>query len=107
MVAYLLLFIAIFAEIIGTSFLKFSNGFTRLLPSAIVCVSYTLSFYLLSLTLRTLPVSMVYAIWSGIGIIGIGIIGVIFFREPFGPFHFLGTFLILIGVIILNLVTRA
>lgn len=104
---YLILGLAIIAEIISTSALKVSHGFSRLIPSLIVIGGYSLAFWLLSLTLKTLPVSIVYAIWSGLGIVGIALIGIFYFREPFGLWHFLGISSILIGVIILNLVTSS
>ncbi len=105
--AYITLLLAIVAEILATSTLKLTEGFTKLIPTIAVLIGYGIATYFLSLTLRTLPVSIVYAIWSGIGIIGIAFIGNFFFKEPFGIWHFIGTALILIGVIILNLVTRS
>lgn len=106
MLVYIYLLFAIASEIIATSALKASEGFTRLFPSLIVAIGYSSSFFLLSLTLKELPISIVYAIWSGLGIVGIAMIGVFYFREAFGLWHFLGTAFILVGVIILNIVTR-
>lgn len=106
-IAYTLLLIAILAEIIATSALKASDGFTRLLPSIIVFIGYTTAFYLMSLTLKFLPVGIVYAIWSGLGIVGIALIGVFYYNESFTVWHALGIGLILLGVWILNLVTGA
>lgn len=103
---YYLLFIAIIAEIIATSALKASYGLSKLYPSLIVVIGYTISFWLMSITLKTLPVGVVYAIWSGLGILGIAIIGSFYFREVFGLWHLLGTLLIIAGVIILSLVTH-
>lgn len=102
---YLLLFVAILAEISGTSALKASYGMSRLVPSLIVIGSYSLSFWLMSLALKTLPVGVVYAIWCGLGIVGIAFIGVFYFKESFGIWHLLGTLFIAIGVFILSLVT--
>ena len=107
MYAYVYLLFAILAEILATSGLKLTEGFSKLIPTILVLTGYGIAFYLLSLTLRDLPVSIVYAIWSGIGIVGIAIIGFYFFKEPFGIWHLVGTTLILVGVIILNLVTNA
>lgn len=104
--AYLLLICAIATEVIATSALKGSYGFSKLYPSLIACVGYTVSFWCLSLTLKTLPVSIVYAIWSGLGIVGIAFIGVLLFRESFGIWHYLGTGLVLAGVFILTLITE-
>lgn len=107
MISYLLLLFAVIAEIIATSALKVSDGFTKLFPSLVVAVGYFLAFWLMSLTLKTLPVSIVYAIWSGLGIVGISIIGISYFSEEFGLWHLIGTLFILIGVIVLTLVTKS
>src|ERR1043166_7984779 len=103
---YLLLFFAVIAEIIATSALKASDGLSKLIPSLIVFTGYSLAFWLMSISLKTLPVGIVYAIWSGLGIVGIAIIGVIYFKEAFSMWHFTGMSFILIGIIILNLVTN-
>lgn len=107
MFTYLLLLTAIAFEITATTCLKISYGFTKLIPSIIVVIGYTASFWLLSITLKTLPVGVVYAIWSGLGIVGIAMIGVYFFEESFTFWHFVGMSLILTGIIILNLITPA
>lgn len=106
MYAYILLLFAILTEIIATSCLKLSYGFTKLVPSVIVVSGYSISFWLMGLALKTLPVSVVYAVWSGLGIVGIALIGVIFFSEAFGIWHFMGTTLILIGVVVLCWITK-
>ena len=80
-VYWIYLGIAIVTEVIGTSALKSAEGFTRLWPSVVVVVSYALSFYLLSLTLKTIPVGIVYAVWSGVGIVLLALIGALFFRQ--------------------------
>ena len=103
--AYVLLFIAVIAEIIGTSALKASYGLSKLLPSLLVAGAYGLSFWTLSLTLKELPVSTVYAIWSGLGILGIALIGVIYYGEQFSLWHFVGMFCIIFGVFILSMIT--
>jgi small multidrug resistance pump len=100
--AYVMLAIAIFAEIIGTTALKFSDGFTRLLPSLCVAVGYGAAFYFLSLTLRTLPISLAYAIWSGVGVVAIKIIGVVVFKEQLTVTMGVGTTLVVIGIVILH-----
>lgn len=107
MTPYVLLFFAIIAEVIATSALKLSHGFTKLLPSIVVIIGYSLTFWLMSLALKELPVAVVYAIWCGIGIIGMAIIGVVYFNEVFGGWHFLGTSLIMAGVITLSVATNA
>lgn len=106
MTSFIYLIFAVIAEVIATTALKVSDGFTKIFPSLVVGVGYFLAFWLMSLTLKTLPVGIVYAIWSGLGIMGISIIGVYYFNEGFGLWHLIGTFFILIGVIILSIITR-
>ncbi|MGA8862967.1 MAG: multidrug efflux SMR transporter [Gallionella sp.] len=103
---WLYLAIAIVTEVIGTSALKSSEGFTRLLPAAVVLVSYSISFYLLSLTLRTIPVGIVYAIWSGAGIVLLAFIGTFFFRQTLDTPAIIGISLILAGVVVINLFSQ-
>jgi len=104
--AYVLLMFAILAEIIATTSLKLSVGFTKLYPTIFVVIGYCTAFWLMSLTLTTLPVSVVYAIWSGVGILGIALIGVFFLNEQFGLPHLIGTLLIVAGVIVLTIYTK-
>jgi len=101
--AYVYLAIAIVAEVIGTSALNASNGFTRAMPSAIVAVGYAIAFYFLSLTLKTIPVAIAYAIWSGAGIALITTIGWVFFRQTLDTAALLGIALIVAGVVVINL----
>jgi small multidrug resistance pump len=103
---WLYLAIAIVTEVIGTSALKSSAGFTRLLPSAVVIVSYAISFYLLSLTLRTIPVGVVYAVWSGVGIVLLALIGTFFFKQMLDTPAIIGIGLILAGVVVINLYSQ-
>lgn len=102
---YFYLIMAIAGEVLGTSALKASYGMTKILPAFIAFVGYFLTFWSLSITLKELPVGIVYAIWCGLGIISIVLIGIFFFDEEFTLFHFIGTSLILTGVIILSLLT--
>lgn len=104
---WIYLAIAIVAEVIGTSALKYAEGFTRLLPSMVVIVSYSISFYLLSLTLRTIPVGIVYAVWSGVGIVLLALIGAIFFKQTLDTPAIIGVALILAGVLVINLFSHA
>lgn len=106
MSAYGILFFAVIAEIIATSALKLSNGFSRLYPSLVVIAGYSTAFWLMSVALKTLPVGVLYALWCGLGILGIALIGVFYFKETFGIWHFLGTGLIIAGIAILSLVTE-
>lgn len=97
--------IAIITEVIGISALKSAEGFTRLWPSVVV-VSYALSFYLLSLTLKIIPVGIVYAVWSGVGIVLLALIGALFFKQTLDPPAMIGVGLILSGVVVINLFSR-
>lgn len=104
--SYIYLLLAIICEIIATTFLKKSEGFTRLLPSAITIIGYSVAFYFLSITLRNIPVGITYAIWSGVGIVAITIIGIIAFKQiPDWP-AIIGMALIIIGVIIIHLFSK-
>ncbi|WP_437339744.1 DMT family transporter [Gilliamella apis] len=101
--AYLLLFAAIICEVIATSSLKLSNGFTNLTFSIITIVGYSASFYILSLALKTIPVGIAYAIWSGIGIIIISLIAWIFLKQSLDLAALIGMGFIIFGVVIINL----
>jgi small multidrug resistance pump len=101
-VAFLHLGIAIIAEVIATSALKASENFTRLGPSLVVLVGYGLAFFFLSLTLRTIPVGIAYAIWSGVGIILISAVGWIWFKQALDLPAIIGLGLIILGVIVVN-----
>ena len=102
---YLLL--AIGFEVVATSALKASESFTRLGPSIIVVTGYAAAFYLLSLTLRTVPVGIVYAIWSGAGIVLISLVGWIAFRQHLDAAAIIGIALILAGVVVINLLSKS
>jgi small multidrug resistance pump len=104
--AYLYLMIAIVAEVIGTSMLKASEGFTKLVPSLIFVVGYGVAFYFLSLILRTIPVGITYAIWSGVGIVLIALVGAIAFKQIPDTPAILGMSLIIGGVIIINVFSK-
>ena len=95
--------IAIVAEVIGTSFLKSSEGFTKLLPSAIVVVTYVIAFYFLGLTLKTLPVGIAYAVWAGTGVALITLVGYLFFGQALDAPALIGIVLIALGVAVINL----
>ncbi len=100
--AYLTLGAAIVLEVIGTVFLKQSVQFTRLLPTALMGACYLGSFYFLSLALRTLPVGVAYAVWSGIGIVLISTVGWLWFRQQLDVPALIGIGLILAGVVVIN-----
>lgn len=98
----LYLAVAILSEVIATSALKASAGFSRPLPPVAVVLGYGTAFYFLSLTLRTVPVGIAYAIWSGVGIVLITLIGVLWFRQSLDLPALLGMALIILGVVVIN-----
>jgi small multidrug resistance pump len=100
---YLYLMLAVAAETIGTSALQASAQFTRLWPSVLVVVAYAFSFYLLSLTLKYMPVGIMYAMWSGLGIVFIALIGWLVFRQTLDLPAVIGITLILTGIAIIQL----
>ncbi len=99
---WIFLAFAIVSEVIATSFLKAAEGFTRLWPSLVVIVGYLLAFYLLSLTLRTIPVGVAYAIWSGVGIVLIALSGWLFLGQSLDLPALIGLALIIAGVMVIN-----
>ncbi|SDZ91191.1 small multidrug resistance pump [Haloplanus vescus] len=105
MTPYALLGLAIVAEVIGTTALKLSQGFSRPLPSIGVVVGYGVAFYALSLALEELPVGLVYATWAAIGIVAISVLGVVVFGEQVDVAGVVGIGLILVGVYVLNVVS--
>lgn len=100
---YVWLAIAIVAEVIGTSALRASEGFTRLAPALIVVAGYGLAFYCLSITLKAMPVGIVYAIWSGVGIVLITLVAMVLYRQIPDLAAVAGLSLIVAGVVVLNL----
>ena len=104
---WLMLGIAIVAETIATSALKSSEGFSKLVPSAIVLVGYGVAFYFLSLTLRSIPVGIAYAVWSGVGIVLITAVGWAFFGQQMDAPALIGMALIIAGVVIMNVFSSA
>lgn len=103
---YLYLGIAIVAEVAATTALKASDGFTRLLPSIGVVIGYAIAFYCLALTLRTLPVGVAYAIWSGVGIVLVSLLGWLVYRQTLDAAALLGMGLIIAGVLVINLLSK-
>jgi small multidrug resistance pump len=102
----LVLFIAILCEVLATTCLKYSEGFTRLFPSVLVFLGYGASFYFLSISLKVLPIGMAYAIWSGVGIILTMIIGIIIWHERLDWIKGFGIFLIISGVALINIYSK-
>jgi small multidrug resistance pump len=103
---WLYLSIAIVSEVVGTSALKSSDGFTKLLPSILVILAYVTSFYFLSLTLRVIPVGIAYAIWSGVGIVLLSLIGWFLYGQKLDLPAFMGIGLITAGVVVLNTLSK-
>ncbi|QDY69231.1 DMT family transporter [Qingshengfaniella alkalisoli] len=106
-VHYLTLLVAVASEIIATSALAASQQFTRIGPSILVVIGYAASFYFLSLTLKVMPVGIVYAIWSGLGVIGISVIGLIFLGQRLDLPAVFGMALIVAGVLVIHLFSRS
>jgi small multidrug resistance pump len=100
--SYFYLGLSIVFEVVGTSALKESQSFTRLLPSLITVGAYVASFLLFSLTLRTIPVGIAYAIWAGLGIVLIAVIGWLWFKQPLDAPALIGLALIVGGVVVVN-----
>ncbi|MFC6441836.1 DMT family transporter [Paenalcaligenes hermetiae] len=107
MMSWTYLSIAIVAEIIATSALKSAEGFTRLWPSLVTIVGYAIAFFCLSLSLRHIPVGIAYAIWSGVGIVAISIIGFVLFKQSLDLAGFIGIGLIVAGVVVLNVFSKS
>ncbi|WP_164815269.1 MULTISPECIES: DMT family transporter [Paenibacillus] len=103
MVAYLFLMISIASELIGTSMLKASQGFTKLAPSIITVAAFVCAFYFLSLSLKTIPLNAAYAIWSGLGSVLTVIISVLIWKEKINAGSIVGIALIIAGVVILQM----
>lgn len=104
---WLFLLAAIISEVTATSSLKASAGFTRLIPSIIVVVGYALSFYFLSLVLKAIPIGIAYAVWAGLGIVLLTLIGWLLFGQVLDTPALIGITLILSGVIIMNVFSKA
>jgi small multidrug resistance pump len=105
--AYLFLGVAIVAEVIATSLLKSSEGFTRWWPSVGTVLGYGVAFYCLAQTLNTIPTGVAYAIWSGVGIVLISLIGWLVFKQTLDTPALVGMGLIVAGVLVINLFSRS
>lgn len=104
---YIYLIVAVAFEVVATSALKETNGFTRLVPSLIALAGYACAFYFLSLVLRTVPVGIVYALWCGAGIVFITAIAWIWFRQALDLPALIGIGLIMAGVMVINLFSKS
>lgn len=99
---YLFLFGAILCEVAGTMLLPVTQNFTKFIPTTFLAIFYLSAFYLLTFVVNKLPIAIVYATWSGLGIFTIAVLGYIFFKQTLAWQSILGLFLIIIGVILVN-----
>ena len=99
---YLILTIAIFCEVGGTMLLPVSQNFTKIIPTTALTVFYLLSFYLITFVLDKIPIAIVYATWSGLGVFTVAILGYTFFKQSLSWQAVLGLFLIVMGVVLVN-----
>jgi len=106
-VTYVYLALAIVTEVIGTSLLKETGEFTKLVPSVIVVICYLLSFWLLTLTLREMAVGVMYAIWSGLGIVLVAVVAAIYYKQIPDIATIIGIVLIVVGVVVMHLFSNS
>ena len=99
---YLFLIGAIFCEVAGTMLLPISQNFTKMIPTVALSMFYLLAFYLLTFVVNKLPIAIVYATWSGLGIFTIAILGYVFFKQSLSWQAIMGLFLIILGVVLVN-----
>ena len=100
---YLVLFLAIAFEVAGTMLLPTTKEFSKLVPSSLVSIFYFFSFYFLSISVTSLPLSIVYASWAGLGVFSVAILSYVFYKQPLNVPTIIGLFLIVIGVILVNM----
>jgi small multidrug resistance pump len=103
---YIFLSLAIILEVIGSSFMKASDGFTKWLPSTVVVVAYISCFYFLSLTLKSIPLGVAYAIWAGLGIVLTAAVSVFIFKQKLDLPAIIGIVFIVVGVVIMNFFSK-
>ena len=103
---YVYLAIAILAEVAATSALKASEEFTRLVPSLVVVVGYGVAFYFLTLVLRSIPVGVTYAIWAGVGIVLVALVGAVLYKQVPDIPAMIGIGLIVAGVVVINVFSK-
>jgi small multidrug resistance pump len=99
---YFILLIAIFCEVAGTMLLPVTQNFSKVIPTLSLTIFYLVSFYLMTFVMDKLPIAIVYATWSGLGVFTIAILGYIFFKQTLAWQAILGLFLIIVGVILVN-----
>ena len=103
---WIVLFVAILGEVIGTTALKVSDGFSQFVPSLVVVLGYGVSFYCLALALRSIPLAIAYAVWSGVGVVAVSLVGWRLFEQKLNLWSIVGMALVVIGIVILNLSSR-
>ncbi len=103
----IIFFFAVLSEVVATTALKLSDGFTKLVPSLVVAVGYVLSFYLLSISLKVMSLGIAYALWSGIGMTLTVIVGMFLWRESLDWARGIGILLIMLGIIIINVYAKS
>ncbi|MDD3265566.1 MAG: multidrug efflux SMR transporter [Burkholderiales bacterium] len=103
---WIYLFIAIIGELVGTSALKAAEGFTKIAPSILCICGYLVAFYFLSLTLKSIPLGIAYAIWSGFGIVLITMIGYFYYKQAVDLPAIIGISFIVLGVVIINVFSK-
>lgn len=106
MSGYLYLIVAVVAEVVATSALKMTHQFTRLVPSIVVVLGYAVAFYCLSQVLKTIPVGLAYAIWSGLGIVLVTAVGTVLFKQIPDLAAIIGMVLIVAGVVVINVFSK-
>ena len=104
--AYIYLAVAIIAEVVATSALKASEEFTRWIPSMIVVIGYGAAFYYMTLVLRSIPIGITYAVWAGLGIVLVTVIGAVLYKQIPDMPAMIGIGLIVAGVIVINLFSK-
>jgi small multidrug resistance pump len=104
--AYIFLAVAIIAEVTATSALKACDGFTKLIPSVLVIVGYGVAFYCLTIVLQTIPIGITYAVWAGLGIILVAIVGMVHYKQVPDIPAIIGMGLIVSGVVVINVLSK-
>lgn len=104
---WLYLALAIVAEVIATSNLQSSMGFTKLVPGMIAIIGYIISFYFLSLALKQIPIGIAYAIWSGVGVVALACIGYFFYKQALDIAAMIGLGFIILGIVIINVFSKS
>lgn len=104
---YLFLALAICLEVLGTSFLAKSNGFTKLTPSIVTVIAFSACFFFFSQALKSIPLGVAYAIWAGLGIVLTATVSVIIFKQKLDAAAILGMLLIIVGVVVINLFSKS